>query len=406
MKDGVHSEVGRLTSVLVCRPGLAQQRLTPQNCHELSFDQVMWVAQAKTDHYAFVNTMLDRGIEVLELHDMLAETMALPAARNWVLDRGITDGCIGVGYTSELRGWLQDMQPRELAVRLIGGIARLELPFSVPEGLSEQFGSVEFTLPPLPNTLFARDASCWVYSSAVLTPMRSSLRRHESLLMHAVYRFHPRFSTAATSPRLEWLHPADTCTLEGGDVMPIGGGVVLVGMGERTSPQAVAMLAQALFQEGETERVIAITSPRGSRSAHLDAVMTFCDVDLATVLPAVVDGLQSVSLHRSDRAGGIDYRVETQPFVDVIAQALGLAKLRTIATGGQAYDTQREQWDDGNNVLALEPGVVIASNRNTHTNALLRNAGVEVITMPSAELGRGRGGPHGMSCPVARAPSA
>ncbi len=394
----VTSEVGRLRTVLLHRPGAELKRLTPRNTADLLFDGVPWVGRAQEEHDAFAEALRGRGVEVLYLEQLLTEALDVPAARADVVHTAVAPTVVGPTLAGTLRSWLLDLPSAELAAHLAAGLTHDELPRTGPEGVVGRLaGPSDFVLPPLPNLLFTRDSSVCVADHVAITSPSMAARQRETSLTGAIYRHHPRF---AGTPLL-YGGTQEEAWFEGGDVLLLAPGVVAVGVGQRTTPAGVEAFALRAFASGVATTVLAVPIAQERATMHLDTICTMVDVDAVVMFPAVADTLEAWTVTPDGDAVDV---TGPEPFLVAAAKAMQLDELRVVDTGLDPVTAEREQWDDGNNTLALSPGLVVAYERNVVTNHALEAAGIEVLRIAGSELGSGRGGPRCMSCPVVRDP--
>ena len=395
---GVDSEVGTLRSVILHRPGAELTRLTPRNNDALLFDGLPWVARAQEEHGAFAALLRSRGVEVLLLSDLLIEALASGAARIQGIAAAVDARRLGLPLAQELSAHLRGLPPPELAYVLMAGMTFTELPFTADVDTSlvrRMHTHDDFVIEPLPNLMFTRDSSFWIGPRVAMTSLALPARIRETSLTDLIYAHHPRVLGVRRA------YESHTAPVEGGDVLLLAPGVVAVGVGERTTPAGAEALARSLFDDDLAHTVLAVPIAQERATMHLDTVCTMVDVDAAVMYPAITDSLSAFTLTRTPDGIRIS---DAALFVKAAAAAMGIDRLRVIDTGLDPVTAEREQWDDGNNTLALAPGVVVAYERNTETNARLTDAGIEVLPIAAAELGTGRGGPRCMSCPAARDP--
>ena len=391
------SEVGRLRTVLLHRPGNELKRLTPRNNDKLLFDGIPWVSRAQEEHDAFAEALRARDVEVLYLTTLLTETLADPEARAAAIVDVTTSLRLGDTVRSYLRGALADQSPEELTTVLTAGVRNDEVRGG--QGIvTSLLAHDDFLVDPLPNLLFTRDSSVWIGDRVAITSLAMPARERESQLTELIYARHPRFTG---TPR---IHGASYEHVEGGDVLLLGEGVIAVGVGERTTPAGVERLARQVFEAGLAHTVLAVPITQERATMHLDTVCTMVDVDKIVMYPNIADTLTAYAVTAHAEEGNRLDVAPAEPFLVAAAKAMGIDTLHQIDTGLDPVTAEREQWDDGNNTLALAPRVAVAYQRNTETNSRLERAGIEVVAIAGSELGSGRGGPRCMSCPVERDP--
>jgi arginine deiminase len=389
---GASSEVGRLRTVMLHRPGPELARLTPRNNDSLLFDGIPWVGRAQDEHDAFAQALRDHDVEVLYLVDLLTETLEKPDARAQIIEGTTETLHLGDGLRGYLTGAMTDLAPDDLALVVTAGLRNDEIKHrSIVTSLLR---ADDFLVDPLPNLLFTRDSSVWLPGRVAVTSLAMPARMRESQLTSLVYEHHPRFAG------VERLHGAHLEHLEGGDVLLLAPGVIAVGVGERTTPAGFERFARQVLAAELAHTVLAVPIAQERATMHLDTIVTMVDVDTVVIYPNVADHLRAFAV-TADDAGDLVVSPE-QSFFAAAADAMGIDTLHQIDTGLDPVTAEREQWDDGNNTLAIGPRVAVAYERNEQTNVRLAQHGIEVVAIRGSELGSGRGGPRCMSCPIER----
>ena len=401
----ITSEIGKLKTVLLHRPGQELENLTPDYLKDLLFDDIPYLEKAQKEHDFFAQTLRDHGVEVLYLDQLAAEAVGDETVRQHFITEMLHASKQGDAKVSDaLQGYLFGMSPYDMVRAIMAGVRKNEITIhsSGNKQLHELLAnSYPFYLDPMPNLYFTRDPAATIGNGLTINRMHWPARRRESLFMEYIIRYHPRF---AGHDIPIWYDRSNRFSMEGGDELVLSNEVMAIGISERTTPEAIERMAAKLFAGSGFKKILAIEIPKSHAFMHLDTVFTMIDFNKFTIHPAIQDagGKLSVFVLTTNESGDITITHEND-IINVLKESLHQDTIDFIPCGGgDEIAAAREQWNDGSNTLAIAPGVVVTYDRNYVSNRSLREHGLEVIEVPGSELGRGRGGPRCMSMPLVR----
>ena len=403
MYPGIYnfSEIGKLNKVLLHRPGEELEALTPDTLERLLFDDIPYLKVAQQEHDAFAQVLRDNGVEVIYYVDEVAKAIADPALQIQLVNDFLNISKIhSKGLRATLTSYLLAMPPKEMVAKLIAGIRRSEVATDKPSSLMDLVeDDYPFVSDPMPNLYFTRDPGACVGEGINIHRMHTPARKRESLLLKYMYLYNKSFAAPGNQM---WYDLSDSHSIEGGDVLVLSKDIVAIGLSQRTTVSGAETFARNLLQNSDFKKVLAFDIPETRAFMHLDTVFTMVDYDKFTIHPEI-EGPLGVYEMTLDKNGEMQFNALKEELKDILALELKLPAVDLIRCGGgDLMAAQREQWNDGSNTLCIRPGTVVTYERNNVTNALLAKHGLNVITVPSSELSRGRGGPRCMSCPVNR----
>lgn len=400
----VKSEIGKLKKVMLHRPGQELEHLVPEDLERLLFDDIPYLKTAKIEHDMFAEIMRGQGVEVVYLEDMTAEVLKNPEKKEQFVREFIAEGGASAAKVrDQLYDYLMKISDeKELVLKTMSGIRASELNVKMSCPLvSLVKKESQFLLDPIPNLYFTRDPFACIGNGVSLNRMYSRTRRRETLYGKYILKYHPDFAG-----KVPFYYDRDMdFSIEGGDILNLSNKVIAIGISQRTTPEAIELLAQNIFVDkaSEIETIIALDIPAVRAFMHLDTVCTQVDYDKFTIHPGIMQTLRIFEIKPGDRKGQLKVTESDAMLSDILAKYLELDKVTLIKCGGKdRIASEREQWNDGSNTLCIEPGKVVVYDRNYVTNEILRKHGIEVLEMASSELSRGRGGPRCMSMPLER----